>query len=265
MNTRTQSEQPLSPDDRSMHRGRRGRRHGRRGRGGLWVGVVLIFLGTVFILQQFGLVGRGFNWWAVFILIPALGALSTAWALYRRSERFDAGVRSALGTGLVVLTVALMFLLDFDWGIWWPLMLIVPGAALLLTCLPEPDGLLNQYLPRWLNLGVWCSLSVIGLGVGFLLQNLGVVNYHSLFGSFQWWGVFILIPGIGALLNALAAYRSNGSQTSWTSQSLLIIGAATCCVAVLTLLGLAWNLLTPLLLIVIGLALLLGIFGKRQG
>ncbi len=42
-------------------------------------------------------------------------------------------------------------------------------------------------------------------------------------------------------------------------------GAATCCIAVLTLLGLAWNLLTPLLLIVLGLALLLGIFGKRQG
>lgn len=256
MNTQTQS-------DQSIPSGGRSGRH--RGRGGLWFGVVLIFLGTVFMLQQLGVVGRGFNWWAIFILIPALGVLSGAWALYQRSQRFDAGVRSSLGSGLVILTVALMFLLDFSWGIWWPLMLIVPGIALLLTSLPEADGQLNQYLTRWLNLGVWCSLSLIGLGIGFLLQNLDAVNYRSLFGDFQWWGIFILIPGIGALLNALLAYRSSGNQISWTSQSLLIAGAAASCVAVLILLGLDWNLLTPLLLIVLGLALLLGIFSRRQG
>lgn len=246
----------------SSSEGRSERR--RRGGGGLWAGVVLIFMGAVFMLQQMGYVGRGFNWWAIFILIPALGTLSGAWTLYRRNERFDAGVRSSLGSGLVILTVALMFLLDFDWGVWWPLMLIAPGLALLLTCLPQSDGQLSQYLTRWLNLGVWCSLSVIGLGVGFLLQNLDVINYRSLIGDFQWWGIFILLPGIGALFNALIAHRSGGNQITWTSQSLLIVGAAACCVGVLTLLGLGWNLLTPLLLIVIGLALLLGIFGKRQ-
>lgn len=254
----TQSDQSVSPDDRSARRGR-------RGRGGLWAGVVLIFMGAVFMLQQLGIVGQGFNWWAIFVLIPAFGALSAAWALYRRSERFDAGVRSSLGSGLITLTVALMLLFDFDWGVWWPLMLIVPALAMLLTCLPESGGQLTQYLTRWLNLGVWCSLSVIGLGVGFLLQNLDVVSYRSLFGDFQWWGIFILIPGIGALVNALVAYRDGGNQINWTSQSLLIFGAAACCVGVLALLGLAWNLLTPLLLIVLGLALLLGIFGKRQG
>jgi hypothetical protein len=257
MSTQTQSDQSISPTDRSARRGR-------RGSGGLGAGVVLIFIGAVFMFQQMGILEQGFNWWAIFILLPAFGTLSAAWALYRRSERFDAGVRSTLGSGLVILTVALMFLFDFDWGTWWPLMLIAPGVALLLNSLPEPGGLLNPYIGRWLNLGIWCSLSVIGLGLAFLLQNLDVVSYRSLFGNFQWWGIFVLIPGIGALFNALLAYRGNGNQMSWTSQSLLIIGLAICSVAVLSLLGLNWNLLTPLLLILLGLALLLGIFGRRQ-
>lgn len=267
MDTQTQSDQPVAPDDRWARRSRRRQRirHLRRGRGGLWGGVILVFLGIVFLLQQLNMVGPGFNWWAIFILIPALGALNGAWALYRRNEQFDAGVRSSLSSGLVILAVALIFLFGLDWGVWWPLMLIVPGVGVLLACLPETDRPLNQYLTRWLSVGIWCGISVIGLGIGFLAQNLDIAGFHSLFGSFQWWGVFILIPGIAALLNALAAYRSSDSQASWTSQSLLIFGAALCCIGGLTLLGLAWNLLTPLLLIVIGLALLLGIFGKRQG
>lgn len=265
MNPQTQPDQPVPPDNRWARRSRRRQRirRWRGGRGGLWGGFILVFLGVVFLFQQLGLVGRGFNWWAIFILIPALGALSTAWALYRRSKRFDAAVRSSLGGGLVILTVALMFLFDFDWGVWWPLMLIAPGIALLLTSLPEAGRQPNQYLARWLNLAVWCSLSVIGLGAGFLLQNLDVVNFHRLFGSFQWWGIFILIPSIAALVNALVAYPSSDDQISWTSQSLLIVGAATFCIGTLALLGLGWNLLVPLLLIVLGVALLLGIFSKK--
>ena len=45
-----------------------------------WIGgVILVFLGVLFLLQNIGWLARDGNWWAVFILIPAFVLLSTAY------------------------------------------------------------------------------------------------------------------------------------------------------------------------------------------
>ena len=98
-----------------------------------WImGVVLIALGGLFLLGN--LLPGSFmtNWWAVFILIPALYSLNRAWQAYRSHGRLTAGGRSSLIGGLLILTVALIFLLGLDWGVVWPIFIIIIGIGLLL-------------------------------------------------------------------------------------------------------------------------------------
>jgi hypothetical protein len=96
------------------------------------VGLVLIAVGGVFLLQNAGLPVLVGNWWALFILIPAMAAFAAAWSLYRQSGRLTPGVVGLITGGLVPLTVALIFLFNFDFGYAWPLLLVVLGGGMLL-------------------------------------------------------------------------------------------------------------------------------------
>ncbi len=108
-----------------------------RGGGSPWmVGLVLIAVGVVFLLQN----TTGFyinSWWAFFILIPAFGSFENAWRVYQASGSFNASARSSLIGGIVLSAVAAVFLFNLDWVIFGPVMLIVGGAALLLSSLAK--------------------------------------------------------------------------------------------------------------------------------
>ncbi len=99
-----------------------------------WIaGAVLIVVGIVFIVRTVA----GFsleNWWALFILIPAIGSLWTAGALFMKNNRhFTAASRGPLIGGMVLLVVTTVFLLNLDWGRIWPVFLIVIGVGSLLS------------------------------------------------------------------------------------------------------------------------------------
>jgi hypothetical protein len=219
-------------------------------------GLILIVLGTTFLLQSLGLLGQHFNWWALFILIPALSSFWAAGlAVVRGGGRFNAAARGSLGGGLIILTVALMFLLSLNWGLWWPLMLIAPGAAIAINGFsetPQPD------LKALAHMNWWVGAAVVGLGVVFQLDALRVVNLHALFGTFQWWGFFILVPGLGAFVNAFGAFLANNHRLTVAVRGLLVAGVAFTAVAAVALLGLPWNWLTPIILIASGIVLLVG-------
>jgi hypothetical protein len=101
-------------------------------RHGPWIGgVILIVLGVIFLLQNFGFPLPD-NWWAVFILIPAAGAFSSAWSLYERAGRtVTAGVRGAAIGGVILTLLAAAFFFGFDFGKFWPVILIALGVAAL--------------------------------------------------------------------------------------------------------------------------------------
>ena len=239
------------------------KRHRRTSNSFFW-GFILVTLGLIFLLQNIGVLGRHVNWWAIFIFIPAFGSFAGAWAALQHSDgRFNTAVRSALGSGLIITTVAVMFLFGMDWGLWWPLMLIMPGLSLILNSFPDTTSKLGPSLTGLLGFGVWSGASVTLLGVTFLLSNLKVINLHLLFGSFQWWGIFILIPGIGALLNAFMIFQQNDGHLNIASRALLGLGLIICAVAALALFGLDWSLLAPIILIAAGIALLAGFIGRR--
>ena len=121
---------------RAQRRARRDERRAARHANGPWIGgAVLILLGVIFLLQNIGLATLN-NWWALFILIPALGSFSTAYALYRNSgDRLTYAARGSLIGGLVFTLLAFAFLFELSFGVFAPVLLIVAGIGLLLNFL----------------------------------------------------------------------------------------------------------------------------------
>ncbi len=101
-------------------------------RGGWILGLVLIAVGAMFLLQNAGVPVLVGNWWALFILIPAVAAVAAAWRVYQQAGRVTPEAVGLITGGLVPLTVALIFLFDFNFGVAWPVLLLVIGAGILL-------------------------------------------------------------------------------------------------------------------------------------
>ncbi len=120
---------------RQARREWRAERQARRGYGGgAWIGgAILIALGVIFLVQNF----TGYelrNWWALFILIPAVGAFGNAISSYREAGgRLNAAARGSLIGAMVLTLIALAFLLDITSSLFWPILLIVIGLGLLLN------------------------------------------------------------------------------------------------------------------------------------
>ncbi len=115
---------------------KRARRAERRemtwGPGGSWIaGLILVGLGILFLLKNFG-VPIPENWWAVFLILPGLGALWTAWRMYQRDGGVTRSVTSTAIVGAVLVVFGASFLAGFDWGVLWPVILIVLGVGVVL-------------------------------------------------------------------------------------------------------------------------------------
>ena len=100
-----------------------------------WIaGGILILIGALYLVRNLTGFDLGdWNWWALFILIPAFAFLTRAWRTYQAEGRLTAATRSPLVTGLVLLLVTAIFLLDLSWGTMWPLFLIIAGVGALLA------------------------------------------------------------------------------------------------------------------------------------
>jgi hypothetical protein len=101
------------------------------GRVGLPVGALIVLgLGVVLLLQNFGY-ELPENWWSLFLLIPAGGALVTAARIYRAEGGVTPPVIGSLVAGAVLLLLWAAFWFNFGWGIFWPVILILVGVAML--------------------------------------------------------------------------------------------------------------------------------------
>jgi hypothetical protein len=131
----TQPTETLNPPG-NRNRRRDWRRDRRLARTGGWLGgAVLVALGVVLLMQNVTGFDLG-NWWALFILIPAAGALVRAWQSYREAGgRLNARARSALFGGVILVLIAAAFLFGADWTLLGPAVLILVGGLLLVTSL----------------------------------------------------------------------------------------------------------------------------------
>ncbi len=101
---------------------------------GAWVaGIILIVLGAAFLAQNTGFrVIPLDNWWALFILIPAVGALGAALRTYRSAgNQWTAPARASLLGGIVLTVLVFGFLFSLDWKYFGPILFILAGLGLL--------------------------------------------------------------------------------------------------------------------------------------
>jgi hypothetical protein len=117
---------------------RRATRRAARHTSEAWIGgIVLIGLGVIFLLHNAGALHLQ-NWWALFILLPALGSFGSAYTEYRVSGRFNTKARGSLVAGLVFTAIACVFLFNLDFSLLLPIILIVAGVGMLFnTVLPD--------------------------------------------------------------------------------------------------------------------------------
>lgn len=100
----------------------------------LFPALFVVAIGVLFLLRNFGFGFDYFefhNWWAWLILIAAIAPLTRAIELYRANGRMDGMVAHHLFVAATIVVVALLFLLDLDWGRWWPLFVILGGISML--------------------------------------------------------------------------------------------------------------------------------------
>ena len=102
-------------------------------RGTLWFGLILVCVGIVLILERVGHFSLH-NWWALFILIPAFSSFRRGWqAMQATDGQFSSFARRSFIGGLVLTVVAVILLFNLDWVIFGPILLIVAGAAMLIS------------------------------------------------------------------------------------------------------------------------------------
>jgi hypothetical protein len=202
-----------------------------------WSGSFLVALGVILFVLN-GLMVLIENWWALFILLPAFVLFYWGYAVGQNTNgRLPFLARFNFATGLIILVVALMFLINLDWSVWWPLMLMTPGLALIIAGGKGSD---NPTAAAWIGYLRWVAATIIGLGFVFFAHTLGIIDLEA-FGQFRWWGIFIAIPAIGALWQAVRLIGRSGTINP-SGITLLFMALVTGATAVMELLGLSWEM-----------------------
>jgi hypothetical protein len=130
MNDQSSHNEPL--DRREARRQRRADRLSGGGSGWI-IGVILIVLGGLFLMQNMGTYKFPLNnWWALFILIPAIGEFEKALRFYREAgNQMTSQVGGSALLGVVLTLVTLGFLFNIGWTYFGPILIILAGLGIL--------------------------------------------------------------------------------------------------------------------------------------
>jgi len=102
----------------------------------IWIGLAFIGGGAIVLLNQSGLLAFELNWWALFILFPAFGALSGAYNRFRATNNiFEMSVMMPALIGLFLVALAFSMLVgvfwNINWSLFWPIILIIIGLGMI--------------------------------------------------------------------------------------------------------------------------------------
>ena len=105
----------------------------------IWIGLVFIFGGAVVLLNQLNILPFELNWWALLILFPAFGTLTSAYNRYRSTnDLFEMSVMIPALVGLFMLLLSVSLLvgdaINLNLRVYWPIILIVLGLGLIIGC-----------------------------------------------------------------------------------------------------------------------------------
>ena len=231
-------------------------------RGGAWWALILILIGAILVVQNLTGNKFEFNWWALFIFIPVIGSLSTAWASVHYEGRLTAKAGGSLGSAVLVGTVGTILMFGMDWGRWWPLVVMAAGFSMFMAGIGKLERS-GAGLSALTHMGAWIGLGAMVLGLGFLAKYMPIPALAQYMAGYTWWAVPIIIVGVGAVINAALLFFENEHQMSWAVWSMLLIAVFIFSIGVLALLKLDMNLLFPIVLIACGLVILVGLLQRK--
>lgn len=101
---------------------------------GGWIGgATLIVVGLAFLARNALGWEWSNHWWALFLLIPAITSLASAWVMFRSDEAYvRRGAYGALFGGSFMLILAAALFFEIGWQLIWPFFLIGIGVSILL-------------------------------------------------------------------------------------------------------------------------------------
>ena len=97
------------------------------------LGLAIVVIGGLLLARNLGFEFfflNFHNWWAFFILLAAIGPLQQALSFYRK-EGFGAAVVNSLVSAGAIIVIAVMFLLDLSFWVWWPVFVIIGGLYMM--------------------------------------------------------------------------------------------------------------------------------------
>lgn len=102
-------------------------------------GIAVTLAGAVLVFSANGTLNVG-SWWAVLILIPAIGSFAEAVLRYRQAgNRFTRQAGAGLTGGLFLAAVAVMFLFKLEWSRYWGIFIVLAGLSLILSAVGRRD------------------------------------------------------------------------------------------------------------------------------
>jgi phosphoglycerol transferase MdoB-like AlkP superfamily enzyme len=123
MDNQNPSQPPTPPDDYEWRR-----RRFRRGSSSVFIGLILILLGSLFFLTNQGYIGHD-RWWQYFLIGLGIIFLFDG-AMRYRQQNYHGFLVSRVIAGLVLLAIGIIFLLGAT--AWWPLILILAGIGIII-------------------------------------------------------------------------------------------------------------------------------------
>ena len=104
---------------------------------------------------------------------------------------------------------------------------------------------------------LWLGLIFVFGGIALILNQLNLLPFEL-----NWWALFIMLPATGFLSGAYNRFRSHGNLFSMDVAFSALIGLFMTALSFSLLVGAAWNinwnLLWPLILVLIGLGMIFG-------
>jgi len=105
------------------------------------------------------------------------------------------------------------------------------------------------------------GIILIVLGGLFLMRTTGAVDIPLT----NWWALFILIPAFGTLSAAWRIYREAGNRLTTAARSSLLVGLALTFITFIFLFEISWTYVGPILIIVVGIAIILNyVIGSQE-
>ncbi|MBT3251895.1 MAG: hypothetical protein HN729_12775 [Candidatus Marinimicrobia bacterium] len=93
-----------------------------------WTGALLVLLGIYLLLEKSGYIPELENWWALFIVLPGLATIGSAYKSLMDEGIITRRIIDRIASGVTIMFVGCVMLFGWQWSRIWPVFLIIIGT-----------------------------------------------------------------------------------------------------------------------------------------